>query len=204
MKILLIDNYDSFIYNLKYELELSNNEVVVCRNDINYEELVRLVKTSDALVLSPGPGAPKNAGHCLSLVSDFAGLKPILGVCLGHQIIVEAFDGKVGTAKSIIHGKANNLYSYETGLLKGLGDRVTVARYHSLAAQEVSEVLRIDAVSADNEVMAVSHVDYPIFGLQFHPESIMTKAGTKVLNNFIKVADETGNRSEGAYHAEFA
>lgn len=202
MKILLIDNYDSFIYNLKYELELSDNEVLVCRNDIEYSELVRLAVSSDAIVLSPGPGAPRDAGHCLKLVQEFSPKLPILGVCLGHQVIVEAFGGRIGKAKSIVHGKASVVTSNQTGLLKGLETRLTVARYHSLAAQQLSADLRVDAVSHDGEVMAVSHNEYPVYGLQFHPESIMTKAGNKILSNFVLLAKEF--RVQGVYHAEFA
>ena len=209
MKILLIDNYDSFIYNLKYELELAGSNVTVCRNDISYQELIGLSKVNDAIVLSPGPGSPDEAGHCIKLVKEFAGQKPILGVCLGHQIIVEAFGGSVNRAKKIVHGKANNLYSYETGLLQGLGDRFIVARYHSLAATAVTRELQIDAVTEDDEVMAVSHIEHPIFGLQFHPESIMTKTGSKILKNFISLESAScgvldSNIKQGAYHAEFA
>ncbi|GAA0197534.1 aminodeoxychorismate/anthranilate synthase component II [Kangiella japonica] len=202
MKILLIDNYDSFIYNLKYELELGGNEVVVCRNDIEYSELASFATSSDAIVLSPGPGAPSDAGHCLKLVGELAPTLPILGVCLGHQVIVEAFGGRVGKAKSIVHGKACVVESNQTGLLKGLEARLTVARYHSLAAQQLSADLRIDAVSHDGEVMAVSHNQYPIYGLQFHPESIMTKAGNKILSNFVQLAKEF--RAQGERHVEFA
>lgn len=209
MKVLLIDNYDSFIYNLKYELELAGDDVVVCRNDVDYDELIKASKTADAIVLSPGPGAPKDAGHCLELVKELAGVKPILGVCLGHQIIVEAFGGKVGSAKSIVHGKANSITALNRGLFQDLGEKLTVARYHSLSASEVSKELRVDAVTEDQEVMAVSHIEFPIFGLQFHPESIMTKAGSKILSNFIgtvnsKSGATNNNNEQGAYHAEFA
>jgi anthranilate synthase component 2 len=202
MKILLIDNYDSFIYNLKYELELSGNVVVVCRNDIEYSELTRLAQSSDAIVLSPGPGAPRDAGHCLKLVKEFASKLPILGVCLGHQVIVEAFGGRIGKAKSIVHGKASVVTSNQTGLLKDLETRLTVARYHSLAAQQLSADLRVDAVSHDGEVMAVSHNQYPIYGLQFHPESIMTKAGNKILSNFVQLAKRV--EEQGERYVEFA
>jgi anthranilate synthase/aminodeoxychorismate synthase-like glutamine amidotransferase len=208
MRVLLIDNYDSFIYNLKYELELAGNNVTVCRNDIPYQELTRLTNANEAVVLSPGPGSPSQAGHCIELVKEFAEKKPMLGVCLGHQVIIEAFGGKVGGAKSIVHGKANTLFSRETGVVQGLGTKITVARYHSLSATEVSKELHIDAVTADDEVMAVSHIEYPIYGLQFHPESIMTKNGTKILKNFIDIASGRNaalNKNEGgAYHAEFA
>jgi anthranilate synthase/aminodeoxychorismate synthase-like glutamine amidotransferase len=209
MRVLLIDNYDSFIYNLKYELELAGNDVTVCRNDIPYQELARLTNKNEAVVLSPGPGSPSEAGHCIELVKEFAKEKPILGVCLGHQVIIEAFGGTVGRAKSIVHGKANTLSTRETGLMQGLGSKIIVARYHSLSATEVSKELRIDAVTADEEVMAVSHIEYPVFGLQFHPESIMTKNGTKILKNFIDLASGKSsalkdNSKKGAYHAEFA
>ena len=204
MKTLLIDNYDSFIYNLKYELELAGVEVTVCRNDIPYEELLRLTKSVDSIVLSPGPGAPREAGHCIKLVRELYSEKPILGVCLGHQVIVEAFGGKVSTAKAIVHGKAETLYSYQSGLLDVLSSKITVARYHSLAASKLTSDLRVDAVTADDEIMAVSHIEYPIFGLQFHPESIMTRDGTKILQNFIDLALHKKSKKEGVPYAEFA
>ena len=204
MKTLLIDNYDSFIYNLKYELELAGVEVIVCRNDVPYEELKKLTKSVDSIVLSPGPGAPKEAGHCIKLVRELFSEKPILGVCLGHQVIVEAFGGKVGTAKSIVHGKAANVYSYQSGLLDVLSSKITVARYHSLAATHLTKDLRVDAVTEDDEVMAISHIEYPVFGLQFHPESIMTRDGTKILKNFIELALNKKSKKEGVSYAEFA
>ena len=204
MKTLLIDNYDSFIYNLKYELELSGVDVTVCRNDIPYDELKRLTKTVDNIVLSPGPGAPREAGHCLKLVKELYSEKPILGVCLGHQVIVEAFGGKVSTAKAIVHGKAETLYSYQSGLLDVLGSKLTVARYHSLSASKLTADLRVDAVTEDDEIMAVSQTEYPVFGLQFHPESIMTRDGTKILKNFIELALHKKSKKEGVSYAEFA
>ncbi|RDX37458.1 aminodeoxychorismate/anthranilate synthase component II [Kangiella sp. HD9-110m-PIT-SAG07] len=204
MKALLIDNYDSFIYNLKYELELSGVAVTVCRNDIPYDELKTLTKNVDAIVLSPGPGNPTEAGHCIKLVKELAGEKPILGVCLGHQVIVEAFNGRVGAAKQVVHGKAETLYSYQSGLLDILSSKITVARYHSLAATRLSKELRVDAVTEDDEIMAISHIEYPIFGLQFHPESIMTRDGTKVLKNFIDLALNKKSKKEGVSYAEFA
>lgn len=206
MKIVLIDNYDSFIYNLKYELEVIGSKVTVCRNDVDYQKLVGLCQRSDAVVISPGPGTPSNAGHCLELVKDLAGEKPILGVCLGHQVVVEAFGGEVGAAKSIVHGKTATLTLNNSGLLARMGKSMSVARYHSLAATRLPRELRIDAVTADDEVMAVSHIEYPIYGLQFHPESIMTKEGTKILQNFIDYVQNKKAQAtnKSTYHAEFA
>ncbi|GAA4365057.1 aminodeoxychorismate/anthranilate synthase component II [Kangiella marina] len=204
MKTLLIDNYDSFIYNLKYELELAGGEVIVCRNDIPYSDLLKLTKSVDAVVISPGPGTPREAGHCIKLVKEIASEKPILGVCLGHQVIIEAFGGKVGTAKEIVHGKAATLQSFQSGLLDVLGAKITVARYHSLAAIELTNDLRVDAITSDDEVMAISHIEHHVFGLQFHPESIMTRDGTKILNNFIDLALNKKIKKEGVSYAEFA
>lgn len=211
MKIVLVDNYDSFIYNLKYELELTGNEVTVCRNDVDYKKLISLCKSSDAVVISPGPGAPNTAGHCLKLVKELAGVKPILGVCLGHQVIVQAFGGEIGAAKSIVHGKTSRLTLNNSGLLATMGKSITVARYHSLAATRLPGELQIDAVTVDGEVMAVSHLEHPIFGLQFHPESIMSKDGTKILQTFVACVESksaksknAGTDKEGVYHAEFA
>ncbi|WP_223669198.1 anthranilate synthase component II [Kangiella shandongensis] len=206
MNILVIDNYDSFIYNLTYELESMGHTVVVCRNDISYETLIRQARLSDVIVISPGPGAPADAGHCLSLVKELVGHKPFLGVCLGHQVIVEAFGGKVGSAKAIVHGKTETLRSENRGVLAGLGKTVRVARYHSLAAINLPQALRVDAESADQEVMAVSHIEYPIYGLQFHPESIMTRNGSKILANFIELSQSNHPhvKTEGKAYAEFA
>lgn len=205
MNIVLIDNYDSFIYNLKYELEVIGNTVTVCRNDVDYKSLISLCQRSDAVVISPGPGVPSKAGHCLAMIKELAGQKPILGVCLGHQVIVEAFGGEVGAAKSIVHGKTAKLILNNSGLLTSMGTNITVARYHSLAATRLPRELRVDAVTFDDEIMAVSHIEYPIFGLQFHPESIMTKDGTKVLQNFIDYVQnrKAQTNKAGMSHAEF-
>lgn len=189
MKVLLIDNYDSFIYNLSYELEALGAEVTVCRNDIDYLDLINMVKESDVLVLSPGPGFPKDAGHTIRLIKEFHTCKPILGICLGHQAIVEAFGGVVSHAKIIVHGKTSSVENCGNGIFSGLSKSLSVARYHSLAAIELPESLKLIARTNDKEVMSVAHNHFPTYGIQFHPESIMSTSGTKIIGNFLSLAD---------------
>ncbi|AOE50083.1 anthranilate synthase component II [Kangiella sediminilitoris] len=206
MKVLIIDNYDSFIYNLTYEFESLGHEVSVCRNDIDYEELLRNSKLTDLLVISPGPGSPETAGHCIRLVRDLNGYTPILGVCLGHQVIVSAYGGEVTPAKAIVHGKTDVVKSHGSGVLTGLGTSLRVARYHSLAGTVIPDVLQIDAETNDQEVMAVSHRELPVYGLQFHPESIMSKKGTDILKNFVQLFSKgsTSFKGKEKVYAEFA
>ena len=189
MKILLIDNYDSFLYNLKYELEAIGSQVNVFRNDVQYELLIKEIEHHDAIVLSPGPGKPSEAGFCQRIVLDFYEKKPILGICLGHQVIVESFGGLVSKAKDVMHGKVSDITFVDTLLFKGLTKKLSIARYHSLAASFLPDALHVDAKTDDGEIMAVSHHHFPVFGLQFHPESIMSKSGSKILENFIKICE---------------
>ncbi|NVK21447.1 MAG: aminodeoxychorismate/anthranilate synthase component II [Kangiellaceae bacterium] len=188
--MLLIDNYDSFIYNLSYEFLSLGHQVTVCRNDIDYLKLKQLIQQSDAIVLSPGPGNPQNAGHCLQVIKDFHQTVPMLGICLGHQAIIEAFGGKVSHAKSVMHGKTSDIYAGNSELFSGVDKRFQAARYHSLSASYVSEQLKVIAKADDNEVMAVEHLNHSVFGIQFHPESIMSKSGQYLLHNFMRVAAE--------------
>ena len=144
----------------------------------------------EALILSPGPGKPSDAGICIEAIKYFAGKLPILGICLGHQAICEAFGGKVSYAKELMHGKKKTIYTVgESKLFAGLGDSFLAARYHSLAAvrDELPNVLRITAEAEDGEIMAVEHKEYPIYGVQFHPESVMTPDGKVMIQNFINV-----------------
>ncbi|MRX27091.1 aminodeoxychorismate/anthranilate synthase component II [Kangiella sp. HZ709] len=184
MKVLLIDNYDSFIYNLRYELNAQDIEVKVCRNDIDYSQMRSLVLKHDAIIISPGPSNPENAGHCLQLVKDFYDKKPILGICLGHQVIAQAMDASITHAKKTIHGKSSLIDLLDSALFSGLGNNISVARYHSLIAKNIPKELTVTATSEVGEVMAIEHKDYPIFGLQFHPESIMTLKGSNIFDNF--------------------
>lgn len=187
--ILLIDNYDSFSYNL-YQLAASAAEdIQVIRNDeCTVDEIEGM--GPEALILSPGPGRPSEAGICEDAIRHFAGKIPILGVCLGHQAICEAFGGTVTYAGKLMHGKQSKVYQGGRGrLFKGLGPQFMAARYHSLAAEAASlpEELIVTAEADDGEVMALEHREYPVFGVQFHPESVMTPDGSKMMENFMEV-----------------
>lgn len=192
--ILLIDNYDSFSYNL-YQLvgtaarDAFGEEVRVVRNDAHTVEALAAMGPS-ALILSPGPGRPADAGVCEEAVGYFAGRIPLLGVCLGHQAICEAFGGSVGYAKALMHGKVSEVEAAaDSRLFRGLPERFPVARYHSLAAAEpLPGCLRVTARTDDGEVMAVAHRTHPVFGLQFHPESVLTPDGAVMIRNFLEVA----------------
>ena len=184
--ILLIDNYDSFTYNLYQYMGIFTTDIKVVRNDkITIEEIEELAP--DKIVLSPGPKAPKDAGICLDVIKKIAGKCPILGICLGHQCIGEAFGGVVSYAKKVCHGKQSEITHNKKDLFEGIHIPIKVARYHSLAIIEntMPQCLEITARTDDGEIMAIKHKDYPIFGLQFHPESIYTEHGKKMIENFI-------------------
>ena len=187
--ILLIDNYDSFSYNLYQLIGSVEKDINVIRNDeYTIEEIEAM--GPEALILSPGPGKPADAGVCIDAVKYFAGKLPMLGVCLGHQAICEAFGGTVSYAKELMHGKQSKVYQGGTGkLFRGLGPEFKAARYHSLAAEAESlpAELKVVAEADDGEIMALEHAEYPIFGVQFHPESVMTPDGRKMIENFMEV-----------------
>lgn len=185
--ILLIDNYDSFSYNLFQLVGSLDPDIKVIRNDAmtsgQIEEL-----SPKAIILSPGPGKPEDAGICIEVVKKLGGRFPILGVCLGHQAICTAYGGTVSYAKELMHGKQSVAkLTGSCALFEGLPDSIPVARYHSLALlrDTLPDCLTITAQTEDGEVMAVAHKDYPVFGLQFHPESILTPDGKTILQNFI-------------------
>ena len=188
--IYLIDNYDSFSYNLYQLIGEVDPSIEVVRNDaLSAEELA--TKNPEAVILSPGPGRPADAGICEEVVLKLSGKVPILGVCLGHQAICEAFGGSVGYAKELMHGKSSLVkIDTESPLFNGLSAEVQVARYHSLAADEESlpECLRVVSRADDGEVMAVQHVEFPTYGVQFHPESILTPDGRAMIENFLAIA----------------
>jgi len=185
--ILLIDNYDSFTYNLAHLFGELGAEVVVRRNDaIDPGEAERLAPSH--LILSPGPGRPAAAGASLELVRRLGGRVPTLGVCLGHQVVVEAFGGEVGQAKRLVHGKASEIRHDGRGLFRGLPERFEAGRYHSLAATAVPACLEVSATCADDEVMAVRHKELPVDGVQFHPESVLTPIGPELARNFLERA----------------
>lgn len=185
--ILLIDNYDSFSYNLFQLVGSLDPDIKVIRNDAmttgQIEEL-----SPKAIILSPGPGKPEDAGICIEVVKKLGGRFPILGVCLGHQAICTAYGGTVSYAKELMHGKQSVAkLTGSCALFEGLPVSIPVARYHSLALLKdtLPDCLTITAQTEDGEVMAVAHKDYPVFGLQFHPESILTPDGKTILQNFI-------------------
>ncbi|MGB2876175.1 MAG: aminodeoxychorismate/anthranilate synthase component II [Gaiellaceae bacterium] len=183
--ILLIDNYDSFTYNLAHLFGELGAEVLVRRNDaIDPDEAERLAPTH--LVLSPGPGRPAEAGACVELVRRLGGRVPTLGVCLGHQAIVEAFGGEVGHSKRLVHGKSSEIRHDGRGLFRGLPERFEAGRYHSLAATGVPDCLEVSATCAEDEVMAVRHRELAVDGVQFHPESVLTPIGPELARNFLE------------------
>ena len=185
--ILLIDNYDSFSYNLYQLIGQVNDDIEVYRNDkITPDEIEDL--NPEAIILSPGPGRPEDAGICVDTVKKFHDKIPILGVCLGHQAICVAFGGKISYASKLMHGKSSIAKLNKDPIFKGLNDEITVGRYHSLSLVETTlpKDLRIISKTADNgEIMAVKHEKYDIYGLQFHPESILTPDGLTIIENFI-------------------
>jgi anthranilate synthase/aminodeoxychorismate synthase-like glutamine amidotransferase len=183
--ILLVDSYDSFTYNLDHLFRELGAEVVVRRSDeIDADEAERL--SPSHLVLSPGPGRPDAAGNLLAIVHRLAPRVPTLGICLGHQAIVEAFGGEVGAARELVHGKASIVRHDGRGVFRGLPPEFPAGRYHSLAATRVPETLEVSATSADGEVMAVRHRELPVEGLQFHPESVLTPLGPDIGRNFLE------------------
>ena len=187
--ILLIDNYDSFSYNLYQLIGTLNPDIKVIRNDeMTIEEIEKL--NPERIIVSPGPGRPQDAGICEEVIKYFAGKKPILGVCLGHQAICETFGGVVSYAKKLMHGKSSVVsIDTESAIFKGLDNKIEVARYHSLAAvkENLPDCFKITAITEDDEIMAVEHKEYKVFGLQFHPESILTKNGLVMLENFLNI-----------------
>jgi anthranilate synthase/aminodeoxychorismate synthase-like glutamine amidotransferase len=183
-RVLLIDNYDSFTYNLVQGLRMLGAEVLVYRNDTVDPGAARALAPSH-LVISPGPGAPREAGCSSAMIAAFAGALPVLGVCLGHQCIVDSFGGRVGAAARLMHGKTSQIHHDARGVYRELPRPFTAGRYHSLAANEVPDVLEVSAHSEDGEVMGVRHRHYAVEGVQFHPESVLTPVGQRLLENFL-------------------
>jgi len=185
MRILVVDNYDSFTWNLVHLFEERGAEVHVFRNDaISVSEADAL--TPDRLVISPGPGRPEDAGVSLELIRALGPRVPTLGVCLGHQAVVEAFGGSVGSARALLHGKASVIRHDGHGVFSGLPEEIEVGRYHSLAATDVPDELVVTARTDDGEVMGVRHRTLRIEGVQFHPESVLTPTGGAMADNFLR------------------
>ena len=187
-KIILIDNYDSFTFNLYHYLSSLKVKVDVIRNDkINSKDI--LLRRYDKIVISPGPGNPNQSGNCLKIVKTLHKKIPILGVCLGHQIIGQVFGSKIIQAKRLMHGKTSKIISKKTGILKNLPKMFEATRYHSLIIDKksLSKDLETTAETRDGLIMGIKHKKYDVHGVQFHPESIKTNMGIKILENFVKI-----------------
>ena len=187
--ILLIDNYDSFSYNLYQLIGSIRDDIKVVRNDeVGIQKIEEMAP--EYISLSPGPKRPEDAGICIETAKYFAGKIPVMGVCLGHQAICKAFGAEVSYAKQLMHGKTSvATLDNESPIFKGMDHKIKVARYHSLAAvpDTIPDCLKVTAVTDDGEIMAVEHRDYPVYGLQFHPESVLTPDGYKIIDNFLKI-----------------
>jgi len=188
MKVLVIDNYDSFTYNLVQYLGELAAEISVFRNDKIPISEIRKMKP-EKIVISPGPGRPEKAGISVEIIKSFAGKVPILGVCLGHQAIAYGFGGKIIRAKRLMHGKTSLIYHKEKGLFAGLSNPFSATRYHSLIVERKSlpSIFEISAWTEEGEIMGITHRSSPLFGVQFHPESILTQEGKSLLSNFLRL-----------------
>ena len=187
MKILVIDNYDSFVYNLVHYLEDLDSEVTVKRNDrFDMEE----VEAYDKILLSPGPGIPDEAGQLKALIKEYAGKKPILGVCLGQQAIAEVFGGSILNLENVFHGVATKALVQvdDEQLFDGLGDEIEIGRYHSWVVDpdDLPDVLEVTSVDSNGQIMSIRHKEFDIKGVQFHPESVLTPKGKEMIENWVK------------------
>jgi anthranilate synthase component 2 len=191
MRVLVVDNYDSFTYNLVHLVEELGADVLVRLSDSLSVEDAKALRP-DGLVVSPGPGRPHDAGRSVELVLELGQSTPTLGVCLGHQAIVEAFGGEIAQARQLIHGKASRIRHDGRGVFAGLPLELDVGRYHSLAATRVPDALEVTSQTDDGEVMGVRHRSFPIEGVQFHPESVLTPDGPSMLRTFL---DSLGRES---------
>lgn len=184
--ILLLDNYDSFTYNLYQQAAGLGGKVRVFKNDeITIEEIKKLKPSK--IIISPGPKKPDSSGISLSVIKNFFNTLPILGVCLGHQCIGHIFGSKIIHAKNITHGKTSDIHHTNKGLFKGLPNKFKVARYHSLAIDQVPDDFELSAWAEDGEIMAIHHKKLPVYGIQFHPESFMSEYGDEIMRNFLQV-----------------
>lgn len=184
---LMIDNYDSFVYNLVRYFKELDEEVVVYRNDkITIDKIKELNPTG--IILSPGPKSPRESNICLKIIEEFKGSIPILGICLGHQCIGYVFNSNIIKGEKPVHGKVSKIKHNNSGIFKGIKNPLNVTRYHSLKIDEnsISDELNITALTEDNVIMAVEHKKYPIWGVQFHPEAVLTECGHEILSNFIE------------------
>ena len=186
MKIALIDNYDSFTFVIAHYLSKKKIDVTVLRND---KFKLSYIDHFDKIVISPGPGNPDTAGKCLDLVKKYFKKKPILGICLGHQIIGQVFGGEIVKAKKVMHGKVSKIQLKKIGIFKDLPTSINATRYHSLIIKKstLHKEFEITAKTNDNTIMAIQHKKLPVFGIQFHPESFRTNYGQKIINNFLSI-----------------
>ena len=188
MNILMIDNFDSFTYNLVDEFEKRNCKVYVYRNNISFENFEKIIKNINPklIVISPGPSAPKTAGISIKVIRRYAGKIPIFGVCLGHQCIIEAFNGVVDKAPEVFHGKPSKIIHDNRIIYKNVGNPFQAGRYHSLAGLKISDDLVVSAKTDNNVVMGVRHKNFFVEGVQFHPESILTPSGGLIIENLLE------------------
>jgi anthranilate synthase/aminodeoxychorismate synthase-like glutamine amidotransferase len=188
MRTVLIDNFDSFTYNLVHYFQMAGSDVSTFRNNRCLEDVIQA--DPQFLVFSPGPGRPEDSGLCLEALRYFAGKIPILGVCLGHQIISHVFGGKVGHAQVPVHGKVHRIRHTGQGIFRDLPRELQVTRYHSLSIETMPEDFLVTAELTEkpNEIMAIQHRDQPIFGVQFHPEAVLTEQGNRMIENFLQAA----------------
>jgi anthranilate synthase/aminodeoxychorismate synthase-like glutamine amidotransferase len=194
VRVLVVDNYDSFTYNLVHLLQQLGAEVLVRRSD-EIDPAAATALEPDRLVVSPGPGRPAGAGNSIALVRALGPTTPTLGVCLGHQAIVEAYGGRIAQAKALLHGKASRVRHDGRGVFAGLPAEIAAGRYHSLAAGEIPAELEVTARTDDGEVMGVRHRSHPIEGVQFHPESVLTPDGPALIANFLRKKPRAPNRA---------
>lgn len=189
LNVLLIDNFDSFTYNLVDEFAKRNCSVFVYRNNVSIDFLKNFVSEKDIglIVVSPGPSAPKDAGNSMKIIKEFAGKIPLFGVCLGLQCMVEAFDGKVAKAPETVHGKSSQIFHDGKTVFEGMENPFNAGRYHSLCGIKISKKFEVSAKTENGIVMALRHKKFFLEGVQFHPESILTPNGSKIIENLIKM-----------------
>ena len=198
---LMVDNYDSFVYNLACYLQECGEQVELVRNDkITAKEIERMLETGnlEGVVISPGPKSPKDCGNCREIVEKLAGKVPVLGICLGHQIIGHVFGAEIHKGERPMHGKVTKIVTNGKGLFEGLSTAYEVTRYHSLVVgnENFPEILEVDARTEDGVIMGIHHKEFPIYGVQFHPEAVLTQYGHELLDNFVKISKEWWNRHE--------
>lgn len=198
---LMVDNYDSFVYNLACYLQECGEQVELVRNDkITAKEIERMLETGnlEGVVISPGPKSPKDCGNCREIVENLAGKVPVLGICLGHQIIGHVFGAEIHKGERPMHGKVTKIVTNGKGLFEGLSTAYEVTRYHSLVVgnENFPEILEVDARTEDGVIMGIHHKEFPIYGVQFHPEAVLTQYGHELLENFVKISKEWWNRHE--------